>query len=387
MDTILSIEPRFINLLDEEGRTPLHCAASINYVEGVRYLLSKDVASAMERDNTGLFPIHLAATKGHLQVIQELLQHYPDPREMLNLNGQNVLHTAAKNGRYKVVEYILQTPTLECLINEEDYEGNTPLHLATINWHPKIISIMTWDQRVNLTVVNNEGLTALDAAEYYMEKLPAFRKRLTWTALKAASAPRATRLEVPNSYREDTTQSEPSNANCYNDRVNTLLLVATLVATVTFAAGFTMPGGFNNSQPDQGMATMLWDKKFAAFVFCNTVAMYSAILVAVSLIWAQLGDLNLVFTALRIALPLLGVALAMMSLAFMAGVCLVVSKLHWLVYAAFTMGLVFLIAVLVMFFPLCFPVTSGSRFCRWLSYYPFRLLILLAIRSDDKDVL
>ncbi|KAM1513947.1 hypothetical protein ACFX11_025788 [Malus domestica] len=37
------------------------------------------------------------------------------------------------------------------------------------------------------------------------------------------------------------------NEEIHRNRVNTLLVVATLVATVTFAAGFTMPGGYSNS--------------------------------------------------------------------------------------------------------------------------------------------
>lgn len=83
----------------------------------------------------------------------------------------------------------------------------------------------------------------------------------------------------------------------YKERVNTLLLVATLIATVTFAAGFTVPGGYNSSDRDLGMATMLRDKGFHVFIFCDTIAMYSSIIVAVTLIWAQLGDINLALNA------------------------------------------------------------------------------------------
>ncbi|KAK1371773.1 hypothetical protein POM88_037865 [Heracleum sosnowskyi] len=78
------------------------------------------------------------------------------------------------------------------------------------------------------------------------------------------------------------------------DRVNTLLLVATLIATVTFAAGFTMPGGYSNSEPDKGKATLLNKLTFQMFVICDTIAMYCAIMVAVTLIWAQLDVLHLV---------------------------------------------------------------------------------------------
>ncbi|KAF7141947.1 hypothetical protein RHSIM_Rhsim06G0145700 [Rhododendron simsii] len=125
----------------------------------------------------------------------------------------------------------------------------------------------------------------------------------------------------------------------YKDRINTLLLVATLVATVTYTAGFTMPGGYNNSDPNQGMATMLNKSKFQIFVISNTIAVYSPMIVAVSLIWAQLGDLNLILTSLRLALPLLRLALSMMSLAFKAGVYLAVSKLTWLANVVLIMPL------------------------------------------------
>ncbi|GAB2234674.1 hypothetical protein Drorol1_Dr00003936 [Drosera rotundifolia] len=381
IDIILGAEPKFIYLQDEEGQTPLHCASSINYLDGVRYLVTKYASSPMARDNNGLLPIHLAAAKGHIRVIQELLRYYPDPREMLDDNGQNILHTAAKTGNHSVLKYILRSRMLECLINEEDSHGNTPLHLATMNWHPKLVTTMTWEKRVDLTVENNEGFTALDAAEYYMERSPSFKKRVTWTALKAVGAPQGLKLEVPTADGGVPNQSESSKPGSYTERVNTLLLVATLVATVTFAAGFTMPGGYNNSDPNQGMATMLNSNIFPVFVFCDTVAMYSSIMVAVSLIWAQLGDVNLVYTAIRLALPLLGMSLSMMSLAFMAGIYLVVSQLHWLAYTVFIMGITFLVALLIMFFPLCFPVSSTNLFFRYISYYPFQLLIFLSTRG------
>lgn len=88
------------------------------------------------------------------------------------------------------------------------------------------------------------------------------------------------------------------------DRVNTLLLVSTLVVTVTFAAGFTMPVGYINSSDNlnSGMATFLVKRMFHVFVICNTLSMCASILAAITVIWAQLGDLNSMDTALRFAL-------------------------------------------------------------------------------------
>ncbi|RVX09361.1 Protein accelerated cell death 6 [Vitis vinifera] len=271
LDIMLKKDPSMIYSRDEEGRTPLHYAASIGHLKGVHYLLGKYALGAVERDNSGFFPIHMASIKGHVDVIRELLRHCPDPRELLSDNGQNILHVAAINGKYEVVSCILKTPELGKLINEKDKVGNTPLHLATMHWHPMIVSALTGDERVDLKLLNNEGLTAFDAAEYYMETLAPYQ-RLTWTALRVAGAPRATCPKPLKAIGQSSVQVEPPKMDIYRDRVNTLLLVATLVATVSFAAGFTVPGGYNNSEPDQGMATMLRHKKLVLTALKSGIA-------------------------------------------------------------------------------------------------------------------
>ncbi|XP_027063833.1 protein ACCELERATED CELL DEATH 6-like [Coffea arabica] len=373
LDLMLQKAPEFIHLVDEEGRSPVHYAASMGYLEEVQLILDKFPHSANGRDRNGLLPIHWASINGHVSIIKEMLLHSPDPGELLDQNGYSILHFAAKRGKHKVVSYMLKHPAYEGLINMTDKQGNTPLHLAAMHWHPKTVTALTWDSRVNLTVVNNRGMTALDAARDRMDSASSFQQRLTWAALRGVPRARPRKLlNVDGQTAVPMKQMKPHN---YKDRVNTLLLVSTLVATVTFAAGFTVPGGYNNSDPYQGMATMLGLKKFHVFIFCDTIAMFTSIIVAVSLIWAQLGDLNLVLGALRLAFPLIGVALAMMSLAFMAGISVVVSKLRWLDNAILIMGSIFLVILVVLFSPLCFSLGSKYRLLRKIFYYPFLVLI------------
>ncbi|CAL5423827.1 unnamed protein product [Camellia sinensis] len=190
--------------------------------------------------------------------------------------------------------YVLKTPELEKLINERDEKGNTPLHLAAMHWRPKIVNSLTWDKRVQLELVNDAGLTALDAAEKYIGTTPPFRK---------AGAPRS-KHQKPN--RHSSRKWKPPNMENYKERINTLMLVLTIIATVTFTAGFTVPGGYKSSAPVEGTATLLNSNYFKAFLISDTIAMYNSVIAIVTLIWAHLGDLNLVLFALRLVLPLLG---------------------------------------------------------------------------------
>lgn len=351
---------------DKHGRTPLHYAASIGYLEGVQMLLARDQSNfdRYHRDDEGFLPIHVASMRGYVDIVKELLQVSFDSIELLSKHGENILHVAAKYGKDNVVNFVLKKKGLENLINEKDKGGNTPLHLATMQVHPKVVNYLTWDKRVRVNLVNNKGQTAFDIV-VSVKHPTSFHQALIWTVLKSAGARPVGNLQY----------SESPFTDNYKDRVNTLLLVSTLVATVTFAAGFTMPGGYNNSNPNVGMATLLMRSMFHMFIICNTTAMYTSILAAIILIWAQIGDVNLMGTAFRIALPLLWLALYAMSFGFMAGVSLVVSNLHWLAIVVFIIGIICLVSLSVPFFLFFLPSKSTNCILRYISYYPILLLV------------
>ena len=95
-----------------------------------------------------------------------------------------------------------------------------------------------------------------------------------------------------------------SGGDKYKDNVNALLLVATLVATVAFAAGFTVPGGFSSSPPNLGMAILANELDFCYFLVCNTLAMQCSVVAIVALIWAQIGDPELIHKAFHLGLTI-----------------------------------------------------------------------------------
>ncbi|KAI3955345.1 hypothetical protein MKW98_018446 [Papaver atlanticum] len=53
----------------------------------------------------------------------------------------------------------------------------------------------------------------------------------------------------------------------------TLVVVSTLIATLAFAANFTLPGGYNSDGPHKGMAVLAHKTSFVLFILSNTSAM------------------------------------------------------------------------------------------------------------------
>ncbi|KAK1273934.1 hypothetical protein QJS04_geneDACA016430 [Acorus gramineus] len=72
----------------------------------------------------------------------------------------------------------------------------------------------------------------------------------------------------------------------------TVSLVATLLATISFAAAFTMPGGYNSDDPNKGYAILIKSPALKVFLLSDTVTFCSSLALAILMMWGTLGDLE-----------------------------------------------------------------------------------------------
>ncbi|XP_039161009.1 protein ACCELERATED CELL DEATH 6-like [Eucalyptus grandis] len=182
-------------------------------------------------------------------------------------------------------------------------------------------------------------------------------ERITRIILASAGTPRSGELAIRRGIRQSLgKEMQPPELDRLKEEANTHMVVAALVAAMTFASGFSVPGGYNGSDPDAGIAVLLHKAMYNVFVICNSIAMYSSIIALVILLWTQINDPYVVENALsKSRLPVL-VALAAMPLAFMAGVYVSINKLAWLAIVVLVLGSVALCIILIFYFLLYIPL-------------------------------
>jgi ankyrin repeat protein len=150
-----------VNSRDIDRLTPLHMAARQGWLDLVELLVSKG-ADVNSEDEQGRTPGKMAAGEGYEEIVAFLISH-----GARNLNAR--MAVAGKIFRAAVfdtddrkqIEEILTKDSR--LLNEQDDEGFTPLHLAALNANKEMLELFL-AKGANVNAVAANGRTPLHMA-------------------------------------------------------------------------------------------------------------------------------------------------------------------------------------------------------------------------------
>ncbi|KAJ4702408.1 Ankyrin repeat-containing protein [Melia azedarach] len=323
--------------VDVFGQTALAFAAARGQVELAQEIMKNDKAIAMIPDKNGLLPIHSAAVSGHKDVVEylyqetkysflflavgdvydvalQLLEDYPDvaiacvgdygtplhaiarkdlpfskldsqnvrgiPSRCLSLvergnieflcilireypdiillhlskeNDYNIFHIAVMNRQEHVFKLIDEL--FYVYINQIDEEGNNILHLA---------GMLAPSHRLNI---------AAGAALQMRRELLWFKEVEKFVLLMHINAKNKKGLTPKALFTEQHKDLREKGEKWMKDTTTSCMLLATLIATIVFAATFTVPGGIKE---DTGSLLHIHKVSLKIFFISNAIALVSS---------------------------------------------------------------------------------------------------------------
>uniref|UniRef100_M8AR75 Uncharacterized protein n=1 Tax=Aegilops tauschii TaxID=37682 RepID=M8AR75_AEGTA len=332
--------PSLASQADGTGSTPLHFASSDGDLSIVRAILSAVPPSAVHmRDSGGLSALHVAAGMGHVRVAEALMKACPDAAELRDDRGGTFAHAAARGGHSKVVRLAIKKPTLHGILNTQDRDGNTALHLAVAARAPAVAEALMWKGKVRADVMNNEGqtprrLVAANARFFSMVSLVA-----TLAAFGAQSRPQR-RDHVQQWNNHDITKAIEKTSD-------SLAVIAVLVAGVAFTAANNIPGSYEQDGNLKGMAVLQTKAIFKCFIILDSLALVTSVLAVVLLVYGKASRSAGSWKTFTAALHCLWLSLISMVLAFYAALAAVTSTraVHDISYVIINGALCLMLAV------------------------------------------
>ncbi|KAH8480111.1 hypothetical protein H0E87_030375 [Populus deltoides] len=439
LEQIAKKKPGLLRRKDEKGENPLHCAAYMGYVWETQFLFNEYRDGAIQQNDEGNMPIHVASKKGYVDVVDAYISKWTDPAEFLNSKRQNILHVAAERGRHRVVKYILRNKNLEALINKQDLDGNTPLHLASKNGGSIATFTLVRNSMVMKDKANGENLTPYEVAkkqskmvgaEFSGEPIPNGKDdqvdhksenngekpltkdksdhgvMMTFSILHFFASPKKSKIEY---FR---IKSRPLPKEEIKGRIDSLLVVAVLIAGVTFSGVLQLPrsadlpgsGPSNitttttNSTQNQGISAQNEGILRNVYIYFDMVALNAAVMASIILCWAQLYDVKVAAHAVWLASILTGGAIYLMCLAFVFAVAIDVGNSFAFFVVTLVVGGALFLVQTVLSAPLIIPPNANQiieriaspylYFVFFICYCAFEwLLFKFSNRSKNKEEL
>ncbi|ERN15059.1 hypothetical protein AMTR_s00056p00024240 [Amborella trichopoda] len=389
---ILNLRPDMAHAVNHEGLTPMHLAAANGCREVYELLLRTNPGKlCFLRDRDGRTPVHYVAMNGDYSMFSSAMVLCPQSTTSLTDKGETVLLLCAKYNKFEFLNVLISFPqdkeSVIDLIHVPDNHGNTLIHLAKVAGQ-HAVSGPFW-----LGAEPVQGLFA----QVWVGPKPALcgqgeARARTQTQTQPAAGPKVELVTYMESRANTEDQTRPPNDRSVEDLQSqsqrnqnqpenrdkaekdghfqeqwlegikssrgTTSVVAALIATASFAAGISPPGGVNSDGAAAGTATRAHTAAFKVFAVVNGLALLlslTILILDIVVIPYRPGPLTKLAVMTR---RILWAAVAMLLVAFMAAAWIVMPHVGahgWVAWCLMSLGL-------LVFFLLVFCLIAMTRF-------------------------
>ncbi|KAI5948683.1 NAS6 [Candida theae] len=152
---------------DDDDRTPLHWAVSIDNAELVQFIvehLPKGTDIDELVDGSGWTPLHINSSIGNIEILNILIHTDPQPDINLPTNqGTTALHLTVSKNHVRYASVLIDEMGANCRV--KDKKGYTPLHRASSIGSIGILKLLINSPKgVNVNAKDNDGWTSLHHA-------------------------------------------------------------------------------------------------------------------------------------------------------------------------------------------------------------------------------
>ncbi len=221
-----------INALDKDGNTPLHHAVMGGNEKAVKDLIQKGANVHIANPNDGRRPVNLAIDLSDQSVspfTPDFVSEKTPVTKLLEKTEQDFreLVTAAQAGnKEKVLELLTESPYL---INYQDQEGNTPLHITaqTQGDNTEMLQFLI-SNGADLGSQNHAGQTSLEVAQ--ARELTPFQRVMDGVSPSGTDAISPKNVEVLEKAAVEMMKSQQAEAKAQQQLEKALIDKRSLVA-------------------------------------------------------------------------------------------------------------------------------------------------------------
>ncbi|CAH2051076.1 unnamed protein product [Thlaspi arvense] len=219
-----------------------------------KFLIERDVSWKETFTET----VHVKPkTHGIIEIVEEIIKVYPQAVEYIDYEGHGILHGAVKYRKMDIFHLLLKKMKQPMTLHTRklDRKGNSLLHLVGIR-----VDTETVEKMGSPLVVLQEDLVRLESIKQITNYLINHRNNDGKTADELFA-------ETYKDLRINATDWLKRTAeNCS--------IVGVLIATVAFAAAYTVPGGLNQ---ETGYPILQHKKFFVIFTFTDVLSLAFAL--------------------------------------------------------------------------------------------------------------